>query len=295
VRQGVFTRARGVLFALAAAITFGGSTPFVQRYGRGCGAFGVGALLYFGAALANVFARSRGERKVPLRPRDAWRIAIAAIFGAFVGPVALAFALSRTSGVTASLLLNFEAAFTIALGRILYREHIGARVLVAASLIVFGGAIVIWSRGATGPSEVIGLVAVLVATLAWALDSAIGRPLADRDTGLVVIVKGLFGAMLSLVVALAIHEARPPLRSVIGLLICGAVGYGVSTRFYLFAQRELGAARTASVFAFGPFAGAIVALLLHERIGGWPIVIALVLMLVGVALHATEPALPVEA
>ena len=53
---------RGGLFALLAAVLFGISTPLVQRFGAGAGAFGTAALLYAGAAAVgacHAVARSR--------------------------------------------------------------------------------------------------------------------------------------------------------------------------------------------------------------------------------------------
>ena len=48
---------RGGLLALLAAALFGASTPLVQRFGVGIGAFGTAALLYAGAAIAGALLR----------------------------------------------------------------------------------------------------------------------------------------------------------------------------------------------------------------------------------------------
>ena len=45
---------RGGLLALLAALLFGLSTPLVQHFGRGLGAFATAALLYAGAALVGL-------------------------------------------------------------------------------------------------------------------------------------------------------------------------------------------------------------------------------------------------
>ena len=58
---------------------------------------------------------------------------------------------------------------------------------------------------------------------------------------------------LSCVGAWISREALPDPRAALALLGIGAVGYGLSLRLYLLAQRELGSARTGSVFAVGPF------------------------------------------
>jgi drug/metabolite transporter (DMT)-like permease len=130
---------------------------------------------------------------------------------------------------------------------------------------------------------------VIGATLAWASDNVVGRPLADRNPTHVVFAKGALGAVLSLALARAIGEPSPPWAAVASLAACGAVGYGASLRLYLRAQRIAGAARTGSVFAVAPFLGAIVAWAMGERPGGWVTLAAGALSALGVWLHLTEP------
>jgi len=76
--------------------------------------------------------------------------------------------------------------------------------------------------------------------------------------------------------------------AMLGLLLVGATGYGLSLRLYLLAQRAFGAARTGSVFAFAPFMGALLAVALGERFLSWGVLLGGGLMLLGVLLHLTE-------
>jgi drug/metabolite transporter (DMT)-like permease len=121
----------------------------------------------------------------------------------------------------------------------------------------------------------------------WALDNALARPLADRDPASVVLAKGALGACLSGTVAWVTGDAPPRAAALAGIFACGAIGFGVSLRLYLLAQRRMGAGRTASVFAVAPFVGALVAAAMGEgastALGG-----AAVLMAIGVYLHVTE-------
>jgi drug/metabolite transporter (DMT)-like permease len=187
-------------------------------------------------------------------------------------------------------MLNLEAVFTLALGRLLWREHSGRAVVAAATLVTVGGAFVVADRAGGGGSGagVLGLLAVGMATLAWALDNALSKPLAQRDPRAVVRGKALLGVTLSTVVAWSDGEPRPEVGAAMGVFLCGALGYGTSLRFYLAAQRALGAGRTASVFATAPFVGAAVAWAMGDRSGGAGLAAGAVLMGVGVFLHATE-------
>jgi drug/metabolite transporter (DMT)-like permease len=275
----------GVFLAIVAAVAFGVVTPLVQRASHDTGSFWTAALLYLGAAIASFPSRRPGA-EARLERRDAVRLVAVAVCGAFLAPVALAWGLRRTSGASAALMLNLEAGLTVGLGRLLYGEHLGRRVLVAAGLIALGGGVLLLDRRAL-EGDALGLVAVALATVGWALDNAIARPLADRDPGSVVLAKGLLGAALSTALALATGDARPTLRAALAIAACGAVGFGLSLRLYLKAQRKLGAARTASVFALAPFVGAVVATALGEPLTPM-LFVAAVLMGVGVWLHATE-------
>jgi drug/metabolite transporter (DMT)-like permease len=278
--------AYGVVLALAAALAFGVTAPLVQHFGRDVGPFWTAALLYAGAAAVSL-PRGKKGREARLLRSDAPRLALVALFGAFVAPAALAWGLARTSGTSAALMLNLEAGLTVILGKLLFDEHIGRRVGVAAALIAVGGAVLIMDRQGAGGGASLGLVAVGVATVGWSLDNALSRPLADRDPGAVVFVKGSLGALLSLAVALAAHDAPPGARAVGAIGLCGAVGFGLSLRMYLLAQRRMGAARTASVFAVAPFVGALVAAAMGEG-ASLALGLAATAMAIGVYLHVTE-------
>jgi len=276
----------GTILALCSALAFGLATPLVQRFGHGVGSFATAALLYTGAAVVGLVTQSKAEAR--LRREHLRRIVWIAVLGAGLAPAALAWGLARTSGTAASLMLNLEAVFTIVLARLFYAEHVGRRVAGAAALIVAGGALLVFDRGeAGGATHVIGLVAVAFAALGWALDNTLAKPLAQVDPAAVVAAKGALGAMLSSCAALALGETWPEPLPLLGLVVVGAMGYGLSLRLYYKAQRALGAGRTASVFASAPFCGAILAWFLGEPAGIYA-VLAGVVMIVGLALHMTE-------
>jgi hypothetical protein len=186
-------------------------------------------------------------------------------------------------------MLNLEAVFTLVLARVFYGEHVGRRVAGAAALLVAGGALLVFDRGASqgGVTHVIGLVAVAGAALGWAMDNTVAKPLSALDPAAVVAAKGALGAMLASCAALALGETWPTALPMLGLVAVGATGYGLSLRLYLKAQRALGAGRTASVFASAPFCGAVLAWALGEPAGVYAIAAGAV-MILGLVLHVTE-------
>jgi len=281
--------ATGVLLAVLAAVAFGITTPVVAWAGRDLGPLTTAALLYAGAAGAALLVRLFGRRSgASLRRSDVPRIVAVAVCGAAVAPTLLAWGLQRAGATAGSLLLNLEAVFTVLLARAVYREPIGPRVALAVAAMVAGGVALTIETMTVASWGPLGAVAVGAATLAWALDNTLTRPLAEREPLDVVAAKGALGAAMTGVGAVVWGEPRPGFVPAAALIACGATGYGLSLRFYLLAQRRIGAGRTGSVFALAPFVGAAVAWLLGDRsAGGWTVA-AIALFGTGVYLHVTE-------
>ena len=274
--------------ALLAAGLFGVSTPLIQRVGAGLGAFTTAALLYAGAAIVGVFSRRPANQEARLTRIDLPRLLSMAAFGAVLGPVALAWGLQHTSATGASLMLTLEALFTALLATVVYGETMDRRVWAAMLLLLAGGIALVLDQSRQGGNELLGLLAVLLATAAWGADNTLSRALADRDPAQVVFGKAVLGVVATILLARLFHEPLPRPGAAIGLLVIGATGYGLSLRFYLLAQRAFGAARTGSVFAFAPFIGAALAIVLGDRGGSWIMVAGGALMLLGVMLHLAE-------
>jgi drug/metabolite transporter (DMT)-like permease len=279
---------RGGLLALGAALLFGISTPLVQQFGVGVGPFTTAALLYAGAVAIGAWTRQPAQREAALTRADLPRLLGVAAFGAVLGPVALAWGLQRTSATGASLMLSLEAVFTALLAWAVYREALGMRTALAMALLLAGGVALVLDQGGGGALQAWGMLAVALATLAWAVDNILSRALAERDPGQVVMAKGALGVAAAGALALALGEPLPSAPAAAGLLAVGASGYGLSLRLYLLAQRAFGAARTGSVYAFAPFIGAATAIALGDRAGGLLMALAAALMLAGIALHLVE-------
>lgn len=281
--------ATGVLLAVLAAVAFGVTTPVVAWAGRGLGPLSTAALLYAGAAAAALVVRLVAGRTGPaLRRGDTGRLIAVAICGAAIAPSLLAWGLQRAGPTAGALLLNLEAVFTVLLARAVYHEPIGARVAVAVAAMAAGGAALTIDTMDAASWGVIGALGVAGATAAWALDNTLTRPLSEREPLDVVAVKGGLGAALTGTAAIAWGEPAPRLVPALALLASGATGYGLSLRFYLLAQRRIGAGRTGSVFALAPFVGAALAWAIGDRGSGLWTVAAVGLFATGVYLHISE-------
>jgi drug/metabolite transporter (DMT)-like permease len=286
---------RGIALAGISAALFGMTAPLLKHASSGVSPLVAGALLYVGAALGAVLwvVVADGDHlagwRALLGRRTLGRLVAVAVLGAAVAPTLLVMGLERTDGSTASLLLSLEAPFTLILARLFLKEFIGPRVLVAAGLIFAGGVTLVAVGGTLGSSVgSVGAVLIGAATLAWALDNLLSRPLAEHSVAAVVISKGLLGAGAGVVAAIATGEAFPGFAAAWPIVALGAVGYGISLQFYLRAQRVVGVARTASVFAVAPFIGVAVALAFGAPWPGMQLPVAGVLIAAGLWLHLAE-------
>lgn len=277
----------GALLALASAIAFGVTTPLVAQAGAAVGPLTTAALLYAGAAGAALALRPFSARSGRALVRgDASRVALVALLGAALAPSLFAWGVQRAGATATSLTLNLEAVFTMLLARVVHREPIGRRAGAAVVAMLVGGTTLALDRVTS--FGLLGLGAVAAATLCWAADNTLTRGLADNDPLDVIAAKGGLGATATGALAFAWHEPPPALTASLALLACGATGYGLSLRFYLLAQRRIGAGRTGSIFAIGPFIGAAIAWALGDRDLGIGTLLGALAFGLGVYLHITE-------
>jgi drug/metabolite transporter (DMT)-like permease len=260
---------RGALFGFSAAFLFGLSTPIAKLLLPGSGPFMIAGLLYLGSGLGLlVLAPLRGTSgEAPLGREDAGPLLGVVVAGGVVAPLLLMYGLGRLPGSTASLLLNMEAPFTIALAVLVFGESLAPREALGAGVVVLGAA-ALGSPGVLGGFQVVGALAVAGACLGWALDNNLSQRLALRDPVAVVRVKSLVAGAVNVVLALVLGERLPGGLALPGALATGLLGYGLSIALHLRAMREVGAARQSAFFATAPFAGACAAVpLLHEQVG----------------------------
>ena len=171
--------ARGAFLALLAALLFGASTPLVQRVGVGVSGWMTAAMLYAGAAVAGLLLRSGTAKEAALRRWHWPRLLLMALCGAVIGRAVLAWGLQHTSSMSAPVTLTLEAVFTVLLSFLLYREHIDRRIGLLIALLTLGGVLLVFDSAGNGTTQVIGLLAVMGATVSWGVDNTLSRALAE--------------------------------------------------------------------------------------------------------------------
>lgn len=280
-----------IFHALAAAALFGASTPLAKLLGLDVPPVLLAGLLYLGSGLGLTLVRlvrDRGWKNVGLTPSEWPWLLGAVMFGGVLGPVALMFGLTTTSGATASLMLNLEAVLTALLAWVVFKESADRRIVWGMIAIIAGGVVLAWPHESLQAHDWLGPLAVGAACLCWAIDNNLTRKVSASDALFLAGFKGLVAGLVNCSLAVLLG-ARLPDALVLGqTLALGFLGYGVSLVLFVLALRGLGSARTGACFSTAPFLGAAIAiLLLGEPVSGafW---VAAVLMGVGVWLHLTE-------
>lgn len=85
------------------------------------------------------------------------------------------------------MLLNFELVATVALAALVFREHLGRRLLAAAFLVSFAGVLLVWEPGAA--IDVGGLL-VVGACIAWGIDNSVTARIDQLSPEQITLTKG---------------------------------------------------------------------------------------------------------
>jgi len=280
-----------VLYALAAAALFGASTPLAKLLGLNIPPVLLAGLLYLGSGLGLTvvrFVRDHGWKPAGLAPSE-WPWLLGAIaFGGVLGPVALMFGLTRTSGATASLMLNLEAVLTALLAWVVFKENADRRIVWGMIAIIAGGMVLAWPLEAMQAHDWLGPLAVSLACLCWAIDNNLTRKVSASDALFVAGFKGLVAGLVNCSLALLLGSRLPEFALLAPTLALGFLGYGVSLVLFVLALRGLGSARTGAYFSTAPFLGAAIAIVAMGEPVSLSFWAAAVLMGIGVWLHLTE-------
>ncbi len=126
-----------------------------------------------------------------------------------------------------------------------------------------------------------GSLFVLLAAVCWGFENNCTRKLSSKDPLQIVLLKGIFSGLGSIVIGMCIGERLTNLWSVFAVLGVGFVAYGLSIFFYVYAQRILGAARTSAYYAVAPFIGTLLSLVIFQEMPKVSYFISLAVMAVG--------------
>lgn len=212
---------------------------------------------------------------------------IAMIVLDIVAPICLLFGLNATTAANTSLLNNFEIVATAIIALMVFKEKISKRLWVGILFVTLSCGILSF-EDISSLHFSYGSLFVLLAAICWGFENNCTRKISSKDPLQIVLLKGIFSGIGSLIIGLCIGERVEALWSIIVVLCIGFVAYGLSIYFYVYAQRLLGAARTSAYYAVAPFISAILSLVIFREIPDITYYVALALMLVGAWLSSQD-------
>lgn len=279
---------RGGLLAIAAAVLFGLSTPAAKAIVGNVPSLLLAGLLYLGSGVGLGFIVMLGRQHgVRLKRADLpWLMATIA-FGGALGPALLMWGLTHITGSAASLLLTLEGVFTALIAWVVFREPFNRRIGLGMAAI-FAGAVFLALEAPSGHAGTLGALAVAGACLSWAIDNNCTSKIADVDAPTLASIKGVVAGASNATLALITGATLPSIGLLAASALVGFFGYGLSLVLFVFALREIGAARTGAYFSTAPFIGAAIGLVALSEPLTVSFVCAGLLMGFGVYLHLTE-------
>ena len=277
-------------YAFLAAALYALNVPLSKLLLQSVSPAMMAALLYLGAGIGigilylTRFRKSESQSRLT---RQELPFVLGMILLDIAAPILLMLGLKQASAESAALLGNFEIVATSLIALVLFSEQISKKLWIAIALVTLSSVILSVKPGQS-ISFSLGSLLILGACVCWGLENNCTRKLSSKSTAQIVLLKGIFSGLGSLVVALVIGERFPAIGSIFAALLLGFAAYGLSIFFYIRAQRDLGAAKTSAYYAIAPFLGVIFSFLLFRDHLEWPFFVALAVMLLGTYFSITD-------
>ncbi len=260
----------GALLALLSALLFGLSPILIKSISHGLPPVLMAGCLYLGSGIGLLgFRLIRREPVIKtfqtIPARQKFQFIGSIISGGILAPICLTYGIFYSSAFQVSALLNLETVATTLIAGFIFHEHISGRVWAGKILVVIG-AILISMTGKADAVFSLSSLFVLGACVFWGLDNNITRDIEDLPPSLLAGFKGLIAGAFNILLAIFLKQTSDSFLNLSIVLSIGAISYGLSLVFFVYALRKIGASRTSTYFAAGPFIGMITAVLfLGER------------------------------
>ena len=274
----------GIAFAILAAALYAINAPFSKILLDFIPPTLMAGFLYVGAGIGMIFiAFIRKIQKTEMKELNLTKAelpyTIAMIVLDIVAPICLMIGLNATTAANASLLNNFEIVATAIIALIVFKEKISIRLWLGILFVTLSCGILSF-EDVSSLRFSYGSLFVLLAAICWGFENNCTRKISSKDPLQIVLLKGIFSGIGSLILGLCIGERIKVLWSIAAVLAIGFVAYGLSIYFYVYAQRLLGAARTSAYYAVAPFIAAVLSLIIFQEIPDITYFAALILMII---------------
>ncbi len=166
--------------------------------------------LYVGAGIGMVFIAfirklQKTEMKELKLTKSELPYTIAMIVLDIVAPICLLFGLNATTAANASLLNNFEIVATAIIALMVFKEKISIRLWVGILFVTLSCGILSF-EDVSSLRFSYGSLFVLLAAICWGFENNCTRKISSKDPLQIVLLKGIFFGIGSLVIGLCIGE-----------------------------------------------------------------------------------------
>ena len=286
------TKSTGIFLAILAAALYALNSPFSKLLLDFMPSTLMAGFLYIGAGLgmgviALIRRLNKTEQTEEKITKADFPYTLAMILLDIAAPIFLLLGLSYTTAANASLLNNFEIVATAMIALMIFKEKISPRLWFGIIFVTLS-CVLLSIEDISSFKFSIGSLFILLACVCWGIENNCTRKLSSKDPLEIVLLKGIFSGLGSVIIGLCIGERVTVIWSVFAVLGVGFVAYGLSIFFYVYAQRILGAARTSAYYAVAPFIGTLLSLVIFREIPLYTYFIALGLMLIGAWLCSSD-------
>lgn len=283
-------KSTAILYAFLAAVFYAVNVPASKMLLKEIGSATMAALLYLGAGIGigvlALFNKKNREPAEKLSKKDL-PFVIGMIVLDIAAPVFLMLGIRNSSSAAASLLGNFEIVATTVIALFIFKEPVSKRLWAAIALITLSS-ILLSFEGVESLQFSQGSLFVLLAAVCWGFENNCTRNISSKDTYEIVVLKGIFSGLGSLIIAFIKKEAIPGTGYIAAAMLLGFVAYGLSIFLYVRAQNTLGAAKTSAYYAAAPFVGAFLSFVFLREELSWMYLLALLVMIAGSALVVSD-------
>ena len=272
------------IYAIVAAALYAINVPFSKILLNYIGPTMLAAFLYlgagFGMAIYSLIIKSNGKNKAvePLTKKEL-PYTVSMVVLDIIAPILLMFGIKFSNAANVSLINNFEIVATSLIALFIFKEIISKKLWIAIALVTVAS-IILSFEGKDAFEFNIGSLFVFGACLCWGFENNCTKKISNKSSVEIVIIKGVFSGLGSLIVAFIIGESLPSLLWLFYALVLGFIAYGLSIHFYIMAQKNLGAAKTSAYYSIAPFLGVAFGMIILRERPAIQFYIALIVMII---------------
>jgi drug/metabolite transporter (DMT)-like permease len=285
---------KAIFYALLAALLYAISSPLSKMLLNKIHPALLASLLYLGAGIGlsiialiqRSFFKDNNQEKHLTKKELPFIVGMVLLD--VLAPILMMIGLNLTTAANASLLNNFEIVATSIIALFFFKEKISSKLWFAIFLVTISS-VILSIEDVSSFSFSLGSLFVLLASTSWGLENNFTRRLSSKNPLQIVIIKGFGAGFGSLLVSSLVGDHFVDPQYIFMALVVGFLAYGLSIFFYVSAQRNLGASRTSAYYAFAPFLGTAISLIIFKQVPSVVFIGAFMIMLIGAFLVYREP------